>query len=224
MSETTVMSEAPPAGAMAHFASRRLMSLFGVLPLGTFLVYHFYFHSFSHGGAAVYDPRIAWLYSSPFHVVIACVTVYIPLAWHAVVGTLVTLKSRPNMLQFTFFRNWMYTLQRASAIGLALFIPAHLVKARFAKVFWPEASISWGHMHDAFVNPGVAGLLTRSVYVLGILGAAFHLANGLWGFAVDWGILVGPRAQKVGSWVAVAVFLCLAAMGFWAMAGFMTQA
>jgi succinate dehydrogenase / fumarate reductase cytochrome b subunit len=219
MSETTVMPEAPASGALSHFASRRLMSLFGVLPLGTFMVYHFYFHSFSHAGAAVYNGRLAWLYHQPFHLALAIVTVYLPLAWHSVVGALVTLKSRPNFLQFTFFRNWMYTLQRASAIGLALFIPAHLVKARFSGELFGSAG-AWSHMHNAFVNNGAESVLTDSVYVLGILGVAFHLANGLWNFAVDWGILVGPRAQKAGSFVAVALFLVFAAMGFYAMSGF----
>ena len=220
MSETTATSAAPESVILRHFAYRRLMSLFGVLPLGTFIVYHFYFHSFSHAGAAAYNERLDQLYHQPFHIALAVLTVYFPLLWHSVVGTLVTLQSRPNFLQFTFFRNWMYTLQRASAIGLAFFIPAHLIKARFSRELFGPAG-AWAHMHDAFVNNGAESILTDSVYVLGILGVAFHLANGLWNFAVDWGILVGPRAQKTGSWVSVALFLALGAMGFHAMTGFL---
>ncbi|MBI5835609.1 MAG: succinate dehydrogenase [Candidatus Eisenbacteria bacterium] len=217
MSEPAAVPAAAESAALGHFTSRRLMSLFGVVPLGTFMVYHFYFHSFSHAGAAVYDENIRRLYAQPFHLAVAFLTVYLPLAWHSVLGFIVTTRSRPNFLQFTFFRNWMYTLQRASAIGLALFIPAHLVKARFSQVFFHQP-IAWEHLNEGFRSP-----LTLGVYALGILGASFHLANGLWNFAVDWGILVGPRAQKAGSWVAVLSFLALAAMGFWAMSGFLAK-
>ncbi len=40
------------------------------------------------------------------------------------------------------------------------------------------------------------GIPVISLYVIGVLATAFHLANGLWNMGLHWGITVGPRAQK----------------------------
>jgi succinate dehydrogenase / fumarate reductase cytochrome b subunit len=47
--------------------------------------------------------------------------------------------------------------------------------------------------------------LIMAFYVLGIFSAAFHLANGLWTFAIVWGITVSTRSQQAFSY-ACAVF------------------
>jgi succinate dehydrogenase / fumarate reductase cytochrome b subunit len=39
----------------------------------------------------------------------------------------------------------------------------------------------------------------RIIYLVGILSATFHFANGLWAFCISWGIIVGPRAQRNAS-------------------------
>jgi hypothetical protein len=43
--------------------------------------------------------------------------------------------------------------------------------------------------------------LVALAYLAGIAATVFHLANGLWGFCVSWGITVGKRAQRVSATV-----------------------
>ena len=50
-------------------------------------------------------------------------------------------------------------------------------------------------------------------YVLGVLSASLHLGNGLFGFAVNWGLVPGARGQRLASWAGGAVFLVLTFVG-----------
>ena len=36
-----------------------------------------------------------------------------------------------------------------------------------------------------------------ALYMIGIMGATFHLANGFWLLGINWGLTMGPRAQKI---------------------------
>ena len=55
---------------------------------------------------------------------------------------------------------------------------------------------------------------TLTVYLLGTLGVAYHLANGLHSFAMGWGLVVSRRALRKLDGVAVAIFLALLAMSW----------
>jgi succinate dehydrogenase / fumarate reductase cytochrome b subunit len=197
------------------FWLRRLHSLVGIIPLGAWIVYHFNVHSYSHAGPEVYNAKLAAMYASPMHLAVSIFLVYLPLLYHSIYGLVVTRQAQPNFLQYSTIRNWIYVLQRVSGIGLLLFIPAHLVKARFSEFFLNE-QMSWAHEAAGFAMP-----LTIVVYLLGIFGVAFHLGNGLFLFGFHWGLWVTERAQKVAAAVSVLLFLALAGMGIYAMIGFM---
>ena len=58
------------------------------------------------------------------------------------------------------------------------------------------------------------------VYTIGIVSATFHFSNGLWGFCVSWGILIGENAQRNGA-IAFAMFgLALTVLGMATIAEF----
>jgi succinate dehydrogenase / fumarate reductase cytochrome b subunit len=50
--------------------------------------------------------------------------------------------------------------------------------------------------------------------VLGTLGVAYHLANGLHSFAMGWGVVTSRRALKKLEAFVVVVFLLLLAMSW----------
>jgi succinate dehydrogenase / fumarate reductase cytochrome b subunit len=50
-------------------------------------------------------------------------------------------------------------------------------------------------------------------YILGVLATAWHLAYGIWLFAVDWGIVIGEKAQRY------ALYACLWLAGFLSLVG-----
>ena len=58
------------------------------------------------------------------------------------------------------------------------------------------------------------------LYVLGVTATAWHLAYGFFLFAVDWGILIGERAQKMALYACVGLAFFLSAVGINAMVAF----
>ena len=50
-------------------------------------------------------------------------------------------------------------------------------------------------------------------YIIGVVAASFHLANGMWSFCVSWGITVGPKAQRISTYVWMILFVILS-IGF----------
>ncbi len=90
----SAISESVPTPSTRHFTFRRIHSLVGVLPLGAFVVYHFWFHAYSHQGAAVYDQKLAELYASPLKHLFAWLTVYLLLSYHSLYGLFITREAR----------------------------------------------------------------------------------------------------------------------------------
>jgi len=51
------------------------------------------------------------------------------------------------------------------------------------------------------------------LYILGVLATAWHLAYGFFLFAVDWGIVIGEKAQKLVLYGCLGLAFFLGAVG-----------
>jgi succinate dehydrogenase / fumarate reductase cytochrome b subunit len=60
-------------------------------------------------------------------------------------------------------------------------------------------------------------LPTLAVYLLGTLGVAYHLANGIHSFTMGWGIVVSRRALRRLDGGVIVLFLTLLAMSWGAI-------
>ena len=58
------------------------------------------------------------------------------------------------------------------------------------------------------------------LYITGILATAWHLAYGFWLFAVDWGIVIGEKAQKMALYACLGLAAFLGAIGINAAVSF----
>lgn len=194
---STAVSDAAAPRPARGFWARRIFSFCGIAPLAIYVVWHLCNNIFAAKGAPAFDARLAQATSSPVYRPAIWLFVYLPFAVHAVIGLLMTFRSRPNVFSLPRLRNWKYTLQRVSAIGVLLFVPAHVYKTRIEP--WREGfAIDYAHMHAGMIEP-----VTFTVYVLGMIGVCFHLANGLWLAGITWGVFVGPRAQRRGEWISI---------------------
>jgi succinate dehydrogenase / fumarate reductase cytochrome b subunit len=61
------------------------------------------------------------------------------------------------------------------------------------------------------------------VYLVGITSTVWHLANGLWLFAVDWGIVIGERAQRMAGYACIGFGLLLLLVGINAQVAFVRE-
>ena len=197
-----------------YFVLKRLHSLTGVVPVGLFLLEHFFTNARSLQGAAEFDKAAAELARLPFVVLLEAFGIWLPILFHMVVGILISTTAQANLGRHGYARNWHYVMQRVTGLFLVFFLLFHTWSTRFDAGYLDSAS-AYQYMHEQLASPWVQGL-----YTLGILAACYHFGNGLLGFALHWGLVTGRRSQQLASRIGMAVFVALAALGIAAMLGF----
>ena len=204
------------------FVLRKLHQLSGIVPLGIFLLEHFYTNSKALDGAAHFNDAVRNLQSIPYIIFIEIGGIFIPLIYHAVYGLVITIEARPNNLNYPYPRNWFYLVQRITGIILFFFITFHVLNFRFGMV--PGLNtISVAHRPDlAFdiVAKEFRMVPIFIIYMIGITATVWHLANGIWLFAVDWGIVIGERAQRLTGYACIAFGVVLLLVGINAAVAF----
>jgi succinate dehydrogenase / fumarate reductase cytochrome b subunit len=209
------------------FLLRKLHQLTGIVPLGLFLLEHFYTNSKALTGerSGDFNNAVVDLQSIPYIIFVEIIGIFIPLIYHAVYGLFITWEARPNNLHYPYPRNWFYTIQRVTGIILFFFITFHVLNFRFGlipglneRAVADNASSAFAIVSGEFQN--VAILI---VYFIGITATVWHFANGLWLFAVDWGIVIGERAQRLMGYACIGFGVFLLAVGINAAMAFVWE-
>ena len=204
------------------FILRKLHQLTGIMPLGIFLLEHFYTNSKALSGAANFNTAVQDLQNIPYIVLVETGGIFIPLIYHAVYGMVITVEARPNNLHYPYARNWFYTIQRVTGVILFFFITFHVLNFRFGLI--PGLNtVSVAHSPDqafAIVSREFSMVPIFIIYVIGITATVWHLANGVWLFLVDWGITIGERAQRISGYACIGVGAVLLAVGINAAVAF----
>jgi succinate dehydrogenase / fumarate reductase cytochrome b subunit len=197
------------------FLFRKLHQLTGIVPLGFFLLEHFYTNSKAMTGPGDFNNAVKDLQSIPYVIFIEIGGIFIPLIYHAVYGLFITWEARPNNLAYPYPRNWFYTIQRMTGMILFFFIFFHVLNFRFGLIpGLNELSVA-DHPMQGFdiVSREFSNTIIFAVYLIGITATVWHLANGIWLFAVDWGVVIGERAQRLTGYACIAIGLLLLAVG-----------
>lgn len=204
---TTAADVQPTKRADPAFIQSRLGSLLAVVPLGVWTVIHLWHNLSAFEGAEAWE-RDVTEHRHPLAFFLAGVVALVPLALHTIWGLGRIFTVKPNAVRYHFYANVKYVLQRLSGLGLVGFLGAHLVKAMIvprmhghAETFEDIAAYMHHHMP------------TLVVYILGVAGIAYHLANGLQSFCMGWGVVTSRRALKKLEWGVVFMFVVLLAMG-----------
>ena len=200
-----------------HFWLRRLHSLSGIVPVGGFLAFHLYENYSATLGPAAYNTMTRNLQETRFALALEIAVIIFPLLFHGVYGLFVTGTARPNVISNRYVRNWMYFLQRVTGVILFAFVIFHLWTTRFVDIRHHNEVDLFRLVEESVANPWI-----YAFYLLGIVSATFHLANGIWSFSIVWGLTVGPRAQRRMMWVSAAVFVILSFVGIRSIQAFRT--
>lgn len=188
---------------------RKIHSLLGVIPVGFFLVEHLItnYSAFKHGPEGFIED-VRWLNSLPLILGLEILFIWLPLLYHGVYGLYVAFTARNNPGEFGYFRNWMFVLQRVTGVITFLFVAWHFFQTRFQVAIGNTTHDELGvTMHDIATNP-----VFFAIYTISVIAASFHFANGIWSFLVSWGITVGPRAQRISTYVWMTVFVIMSVM------------
>jgi succinate dehydrogenase / fumarate reductase cytochrome b subunit len=199
------------------FILRKLHQITGIVPLGAFFFVHIYTNSKAMGGAKVFNEAVGDIHHIPYLLFVEIFGIFLPLAFHSVYGIIISAEAKANNLSYNYGRNWFYTFQRITGVFLFFFLLFHILNLRFGAI---PGLISYGNpvagnsaeafriVSQEFQNAGIL-----IFYILGVAATAWHLAYGIWLFAVDWGIIIGEKAQKVALYACIALAAGLFAVG-----------
>jgi len=187
----------------------RLGSFLAVVPLTFWVVNHLWDNLSAFNGAVAWEKSVT-TYANPYSQALTFIIVMLPLLFHTGWGLVRLFSFRPNNNRYNNYGNFKYILQRVSALGVLAFLGAHIWLA------FLQPRLVAGHP-EAFSD--IAREMrfhgpTLIVYLLGTLGTAYHLANGLQGFAMGWGLLGSERAMRRFEPVSIILFLLLTAMSW----------
>jgi len=197
-----------------EFFNRRLHSLLGVIPVGVFLIQHLLVNHTATGGEESFNKAAEFMGNLPFRLVLETLVIYLPLLYHAIYGLYIAFTADNNPGRYSYFRNWMFTLQRVSGIITLIFVSWHVWETRIAAAFGAE--VNFNMVADILSNPFMVVF-----YFVGVISTIFHFANGLWSFFVSWGITVTPRSQRISTYFTIGVFFALSFVGIRALLAFM---
>ncbi|MEC2054642.1 succinate dehydrogenase cytochrome b558 subunit [Peribacillus psychrosaccharolyticus] len=196
-----------------EFGNRRLHSLLGVIPVGLFLLEHLITNYMATKGEEAFNSAAHLLESLPFRIFLEVFIIFLPLIYHAVYGIYIAFTAKNNAGRYGFFRNWMFVLQRVTGIVTLIFVVWHVWSTRIQAALGAE--VNFDMMADILSSPFMIAF-----YVVGILSTTFHFANGLWSFAVSWGLTVSPKSQQISTYVTLVVFVLLSYVGVRAIFAF----
>lgn len=199
--------------ANREFFYRRLHSLLGVIPVGLYLTMHLVVNHFATQGEEAYNKATEFMGSLPFLIFLEIFVIYLPILYHAIYGLYIAFTAKNNVKRFGTFRNWMFVLQRITGVITLIFIAWHVWETRIAAAFGAE--VNFDMVADIVSNPAMLWF-----YIICIVGAVFHFANGLWSFFVSWGITVSPRSQQISTYVTLGFFVVLSIIGVRAILAF----
>jgi succinate dehydrogenase / fumarate reductase cytochrome b subunit len=100
-----------------------------------------------------------------------------------------------------------------TGILLLVFILAHITTLRLG---FGGPGVSVGANPDIgfeVVRFWLSQPLVMAFYGLGVFSAAFHFANGLWNFAISWGITVSTRSQQLFSYICLGIGVLVFSLG-----------
>ncbi|MDW0112958.1 MULTISPECIES: succinate dehydrogenase cytochrome b558 subunit [Sporosarcina] len=197
----------------SDFYLRRLHSLLGIIPVGLFLTQHLVINHFATRGEEAFNNASNFMGNLPFVLFLEWFVIYIPLMFHAFYGVYIAFTAKNNVQRYGTFRNWMFLLQRITGVFLVIFIAWHIWETRIQKALGAE--VNFDMMAEILSSP-----FMLVFYIAGVIAATFHLANGLWSFAVTWGIAQSPNSQKIVSYITILAFLVLSVIGIQALFAF----
>ncbi|MDQ0220132.1 succinate dehydrogenase [Peribacillus cavernae] len=196
-----------------EFAYRRLHSLLGVIPVGLFLIQHLVVNSFATRGEASFNNASNFMGGLPARIWLEIFIIYLPLLYHAVYGIYIAFTAKNNVGRYGFFRNWMFMLQRLTGIITLIFVVWHVWETRVQAAF--GAHVDFNMMESILSSPFMLWF-----YIIGVISTTFHFSNGLWSFAVSWGITISPKSQRISTYVTLVVFVVLSVVGVRAILAF----
>jgi succinate dehydrogenase / fumarate reductase cytochrome b subunit len=207
-----------------NYLLHKLHSLFGIIPIGFYMLQHLALNSFSLMGEDKFNGVINFFDQMPKHVLwtLEIVVIWTPLLFHAILGLVIVNRATPNSShpKYAWSQNRMFGFQRWTGVFIFIFLCFHVASTTvLAKTQGNTVLLQYTAWHERLTGgPYQVALLV--FYMAGILACAYHLAYGVWNFCIRWGITISEAAQLRIQKFAFALFILITILGWSALAGF----
>jgi succinate dehydrogenase / fumarate reductase, cytochrome b subunit len=197
------------------FLLRKLHQITGIVPLGAFFFVHMWTNSAALNGPESFNKHVGEIHDMPYLLFLEIFGIFLPLAFHSVYGVLITTEAQANGMNYGYARNWFYIFQRVTGIFLFVFLLFHILNFRFGLIPGLNLTPVAGNADRAFQIVASEFQITwvLVIYILGVIATAWHLAYGFFLFAVDWGIVIGEKAQRITMYASIALAVFLSGVG-----------
>lgn len=215
---STAAAAAPSmASSRVAFVRARLASALAIFPLGVWTVVHVWNNLASWSGAEAWQSSVT-NHEHPAAVTLTSIVVLLPLLLHTLWGIGKMRASRLNNGSYRYYANFKFLLQRLSAVGVLLFIGAHLWLA----FLHPRLQLGHPETFADIASEMRHNTPTLVVYLLGTLGVSYHLANGAHSFLMAWGAIQSRASLRRLEGAALLFFAIMLAMSWGAIYGLWT--
>jgi succinate dehydrogenase / fumarate reductase cytochrome b subunit len=133
----------------------------------------------------------------------------VPILFHALYGLWIWYTGQSNTSAYGYRRNWMYTMQRWSGLVALAYMAWHVYELRLAPGLHRATDADLVKFDE--VARAISPVFGTVFYLVGGIAAAFHLGNGLFGFAYSWGLASGRKAQRNVEFAGMMLFVLLSA-------------
>ena len=192
---------------------RRIHSLAGMIPLGVFLIEHITVNAFALGGPERFRRVAAALGGLPMVAAIEVAGIAIPLVIHVVLGILIATELPERGSPEWPTRREI--VQRATGLLLLPYLIYHVWSTRLS----PDVLVRHADLFDV-MHRQVSGAGGLVFHAAGVILAAWHLGNGIPGFAERWGLARTAGASRAAARAGGALALVLAVAGVAALVAF----
>lgn len=189
-----------------HFLLRRIHSLTGIVPIGGYLLFHFYENGAIFYGAEAYNKMAEEVRGMRYLEVMEIFILLLPILYHSIYGLYIAGYARNNTMSYNYSRNNLFMWQRATGVIILLFLLYHIWQFRIT-AFWST------HAETTTMATQLASLPVFIFYVIGVVASAFHLGNGIWTFLITWGITIGQRSQRISQVITTGISILVSAVG-----------
>jgi succinate dehydrogenase / fumarate reductase, cytochrome b subunit len=197
-----------------NYILRKLHSLSGIVPVGAFLLEHFWSNSAVLVSPAKYNEVSQDLQTIPFRPIVEWAFIFLPILYHGVYGIYIWLRGQSNVSSYPWVKNWLYTLQRYTGLIAFIYIGWHLYTERW---------LTHGRSNYETVVQDLSHPAFLAFMVIGVVASSFHLGVGVWNFLCKWGLAATVRAQRAAGQLGVVVAVVFSFVGILILISFRTN-
>ncbi|OEF99306.1 succinate dehydrogenase [Vulcanibacillus modesticaldus] len=189
--------------ATTHYFNRKLHSLLGVIPIGTFLLVHLSVNYLATRGPEAFEKGAGFIRNLPFLPVLEWGLIFLPLLYHAIYGIYIAFQAQNNVTTYGYFNNVKFLIQRYTGLITLLFVIWHVWETTI------QVRLGLKELNFDLMTNILSSKVSMTFYLIGVISAIFHFSNGLWTFLITWGITIGPRSQRISNYFFMTVFVLL---------------